>query len=231
VTANRASSRIRGLRSVGGCGGRWWGAGTRRTFPVPHCPHLEVLIFRRSVVVPRISSTHLGVFADRTGWPSSLRRVARIPRQLQRIGSGRMCLVLPSHNEPFRGLHRRLEVLIEGHEEPPRPRQHGYGGAHCARESMCCCALVSSARGPGHAGHGDRLSIVITSIASKIVQALHRRSRIPRAVTWYEESESAQAANNAHLRRPQSVILPVARSHAHHWFARRWLQRGRSHVR
>src|SRR5258708_16443774 len=26
-------------------------------------------------------------------------------------------LVLPSHDEPFRGLHARLEVLIEGHEE------------------------------------------------------------------------------------------------------------------
>jgi hypothetical protein len=26
-------------------------------------------------------------------------------------------LVLPSHNEPFRGLHARLDVLISGHEE------------------------------------------------------------------------------------------------------------------
>ena len=26
-------------------------------------------------------------------------------------------LVLPSHNEPFRGLHARLDALIEGHEE------------------------------------------------------------------------------------------------------------------
>jgi glyoxylase-like metal-dependent hydrolase (beta-lactamase superfamily II) len=25
-------------------------------------------------------------------------------------------LVLPSHNEPFRGLHARLDALIEGHE-------------------------------------------------------------------------------------------------------------------
>jgi glyoxylase-like metal-dependent hydrolase (beta-lactamase superfamily II) len=25
-------------------------------------------------------------------------------------------LVLPAHNEPFRGAHRRLEALIEGHE-------------------------------------------------------------------------------------------------------------------
>ncbi|MBV8306087.1 MAG: hypothetical protein JO274_01290 [Gammaproteobacteria bacterium] len=26
-------------------------------------------------------------------------------------------LVLPSHNEPFRGLHARLSALIDGHEE------------------------------------------------------------------------------------------------------------------
>jgi hypothetical protein len=26
-------------------------------------------------------------------------------------------LVLPSHNEPFRGLHARLDALIEGHED------------------------------------------------------------------------------------------------------------------
>ena len=33
-------------------------------------------------------------------------------------------LVLPSHNEPFQGLHARLEQLIAGHEQRPGASVH-----------------------------------------------------------------------------------------------------------
>ena len=43
------------------------------------------------------------------GWLESLATIRRaIPNDV---------LVLPSHNEPFRGLHARIQQLIEGHEQ------------------------------------------------------------------------------------------------------------------
>ena len=41
-------------------------------------------------------------------WLESLQRFRGLPDDL---------LVLPAHNTPFRGLHRRLEALIEHHED------------------------------------------------------------------------------------------------------------------
>ena len=77
-----------------------------------HCPELGLLI-SGDQVLPRISS-NVSVFptepqADPLGdWLSSLARIRReVPDAV---------LVLPAHNEPFRGLHARLDDLIRGHE-------------------------------------------------------------------------------------------------------------------
>jgi glyoxylase-like metal-dependent hydrolase (beta-lactamase superfamily II) len=77
-----------------------------------YCPALKLFI-SGDQVLPRISS-NVSVFptepdADPLGdWLGSLARiVTRVPDDV---------LVLPSHNEPFRGLHSRLRSLIDGHE-------------------------------------------------------------------------------------------------------------------
>jgi glyoxylase-like metal-dependent hydrolase (beta-lactamase superfamily II) len=65
-------------------------------------------------VLPRISS-NVSVFPtepDANPLSEWLESLAAIKRQLPDD-----VLVLPSHNEPFRGLHARLEALIQGHEE------------------------------------------------------------------------------------------------------------------
>jgi glyoxylase-like metal-dependent hydrolase (beta-lactamase superfamily II) len=77
-----------------------------------HCPELQLLI-SGDQVLPRISS-NVSVFptepdADPLGeWLDSLARIATVvPDDV---------LVLPSHNEPFKGLHARLQSLIDGHQ-------------------------------------------------------------------------------------------------------------------
>lgn len=78
-----------------------------------HCPQLAVLI-SGDQVLPRITS-NVSVFptepdANPLGdWLESLSTIKRtVPDDV---------LVLPSHNEPFRGLHARLDQLRSGHEE------------------------------------------------------------------------------------------------------------------
>jgi len=78
-----------------------------------HSPELQVLI-SGDQVLPRITS-NVSVFptepdANPLGeWLESLASIAaRVPDDV---------LVLPSHNEPFRGLHARLKTLISGHEQ------------------------------------------------------------------------------------------------------------------
>ena len=78
-----------------------------------HCPELKLMI-SGDQVLPRISS-NVSVFptepeADPLDeWLCSIDDIARrVPGDL---------LVLPSHNEPFRGLHARLARLKERHEE------------------------------------------------------------------------------------------------------------------
>ena len=98
-------------------GGRIWhavlGRGHSPEHLCLHCPELRVLI-SGDQVLPRISS-NVSVFptepdANPLGeWLESLAAVkGRVPDDV---------LVLPSHNEPFRGLHARLAALISGHEE------------------------------------------------------------------------------------------------------------------
>ena len=77
-----------------------------------HCPELKVLI-SGDQVLPRITS-NISVFPTEpdadplTDWLDSLEHLrAELPDDV---------LVLPSHNEPFRGLHARLQRLAEGHE-------------------------------------------------------------------------------------------------------------------
>jgi glyoxylase-like metal-dependent hydrolase (beta-lactamase superfamily II) len=77
-----------------------------------YCPELKVLI-SGDQVLPRITS-NVSVFPTEpdadplSEWLESLATIKeRIPDDV---------LVLPSHNEPFRGLHARLDALIAGHE-------------------------------------------------------------------------------------------------------------------
>lgn len=78
-----------------------------------HSPELRVLI-SGDQVLPRITS-NVSVFPTEpdadplSEWLSSLASIR------ERVGDE--VLVLPSHNEPFRGLHARLDALIAGHEE------------------------------------------------------------------------------------------------------------------
>lgn len=77
-----------------------------------YAPDLKVLI-SGDQVLPRISS-NVSVFPTEPDadplreWLESLAAIkGRVPDEV---------LVLPSHNEPFRGLHARLAALIDGHE-------------------------------------------------------------------------------------------------------------------
>lgn len=78
-----------------------------------YCRELKVLI-SGDQVLPRITS-NVSVFPTEpdadplTDWLDSL---ASIKGQVSDD-----VLVLPSHNEPFHGLHARLDALIEGHED------------------------------------------------------------------------------------------------------------------
>ncbi|MEM6683555.1 MAG: MBL fold metallo-hydrolase [Pseudomonadota bacterium] len=71
---------------------------------------LDVLI-AGDQVLPRISS-NVSVYATEpdgdplADWLRSLHKLKSVPDS---------CLVLPSHNEPFYGLHERLDSLISGH--------------------------------------------------------------------------------------------------------------------
>ena len=77
-----------------------------------YCPQLRLLI-SGDQVLPKITS-NVSVFPTEpeadplTDWLESLASIrATVPDDV---------LVLPAHNEPFFGLHRRLEQLIGGHE-------------------------------------------------------------------------------------------------------------------
>ena len=77
-----------------------------------HCPALDLLI-SGDQVLPRISS-NVSVFPTEpdadplNDWLTSLARIrTRVPDSV---------LVLPAHNDPFRGLHHRLDHLMAGHE-------------------------------------------------------------------------------------------------------------------
>jgi glyoxylase-like metal-dependent hydrolase (beta-lactamase superfamily II) len=98
-------------------GGRAWravvGRGHSPEHLCLHCPELKVLI-SGDQVLPRITS-NVSVFPTEPDanpleeWLESLAAIRRsVPDDV---------LVLPSHNEPFRGLHARLDALIAGHEQ------------------------------------------------------------------------------------------------------------------
>jgi len=98
-------------------GGRAWraviGRGHSPEHLCLHCPQLKVLI-SGDQVLPRISS-NVSVFPTEpdadplSEWLKSLASIKqRVPDDV---------LVLPSHNEPFHGLHARLDELIAGHEQ------------------------------------------------------------------------------------------------------------------
>jgi glyoxylase-like metal-dependent hydrolase (beta-lactamase superfamily II) len=98
-------------------GGRAWRAVVGRGHSPEHlclyCPELKLLI-SGDQVLPRITS-NVSVFPTEpdanplSEWLESLASIReRVPDDV---------LILPSHNEPFFGLHARLTALIEEHEE------------------------------------------------------------------------------------------------------------------
>jgi glyoxylase-like metal-dependent hydrolase (beta-lactamase superfamily II) len=98
-------------------GGRAWrvvvGRGHSPEHVCLYCPELRILI-SGDQVLPKITS-NVSVFPTEpdadplSDWLESLGSISlRIPDDV---------LVLPSHNEPFRGLHARIEQLIQGHEQ------------------------------------------------------------------------------------------------------------------
>lgn len=97
-------------------GGRRWhaviGRGHSPEHLCLHCPELRLFI-SGDQVLPRITS-NVSVFPTEPeadplkDWLDSLASIrARVPDDV---------LVLPAHNDPFEGLHRRVEQLIQGHE-------------------------------------------------------------------------------------------------------------------
>jgi glyoxylase-like metal-dependent hydrolase (beta-lactamase superfamily II) len=97
-------------------GGRSWrvvvGTGHSPEHACLYCPELKLLI-SGDQVLPRISS-NVSVFPTEpeanplSEWLTSLARLKReIPDDV---------LVLPAHNDCFRGLHQRLDSLTAGHE-------------------------------------------------------------------------------------------------------------------
>jgi glyoxylase-like metal-dependent hydrolase (beta-lactamase superfamily II) len=97
-------------------GGRTWrvvvGSGHSPEHACLHCPELKLMI-SGDQVLPKISS-NVSVFPTEpdgdplTEWLTSLARIkGRIPDDV---------LVLPAHNDPFHGLHARIDHLIGGHE-------------------------------------------------------------------------------------------------------------------
>lgn len=97
-------------------GGRLWevvvGSGHSPEHVCLYCPELKLMI-SGDQVLPRISS-NVSVFPTEpdgdplTEWLTSLARIkTRAPDDV---------LVLPAHNDPFHGLHARLDHLIAGHE-------------------------------------------------------------------------------------------------------------------
>ena len=97
-------------------GGRTWhvvvGTGHSPEHACLHCPSLGVMI-SGDQVLPRISP-HVGVYANEPdGNPlqdflDSIEKFKSLPADMA---------LLPSHNEPFKGLHVRLKELADHHEE------------------------------------------------------------------------------------------------------------------
>jgi glyoxylase-like metal-dependent hydrolase (beta-lactamase superfamily II) len=98
-------------------GGRNWravvGRGHSPEHLCLHCPELGVLI-SGDQVLPRITS-NVSVFPTEPDADPLAEWLTSLASIKQRVSDD--VLVLPSHNEPFRGLHARLDALIAGHEE------------------------------------------------------------------------------------------------------------------
>ena len=78
-----------------------------------YCPELRVLI-SGDQVLPRITS-NVSVFPTEPDADPLSEWLASLASIKQRVNDD--VLILPSHNEPFRGLHARLDALIAGHEQ------------------------------------------------------------------------------------------------------------------
>lgn len=98
-------------------GGRIWravvGRGHSPEHLCLHCPELALMI-SGDQVLPRITS-NVSVFPTEPQADPLAEWLDSIPAIARRVPDD--VLVLPSHNEPFRGLHARLCQLSTGHEQ------------------------------------------------------------------------------------------------------------------
>ncbi len=115
-------------------GGKRWQAVVGQGHSPEHlclyCPQLQLLI-SGDQVLPRITS-NVSVFPTEPDadplrdWLESLARIrAIVPDEV---------CVLPAHNEPFYGLHTRIDQLIEGHERSLRRLLDALGEPKTASE-------------------------------------------------------------------------------------------------
>jgi glyoxylase-like metal-dependent hydrolase (beta-lactamase superfamily II) len=142
-----------------------------------NCPELKLMI-SGDQVLPRISS-NVSVFPTEpdgdplSEWLTSLARIKTIvPDEV---------LVLPAHNDPFLGLHARLDHLIRGHERGMERLMRSL--AEPKRSIDIFGALFARAIGPELLG-------MATGEALAHLNCLRGRGRVPAApdaagVVWY----------------------------------------------
>jgi glyoxylase-like metal-dependent hydrolase (beta-lactamase superfamily II) len=159
---------------------RWQAVVGRGHSPEHLClysPQLGVLI-SGDQVLPRISS-NVSVFPTEpdadplSEWLASLAAIKeRVPDDV---------LVLPSHNEPFRGLHARLDELITGHE---RRLTRVLGLLTTPRRALDVFAVLFR-RPIGDDMLGMATGESIAHLNCLIERGLARRELDPGGVTWY----------------------------------------------
>jgi glyoxylase-like metal-dependent hydrolase (beta-lactamase superfamily II) len=148
-----------------------------------YCPDLKLLI-SGDQVLPRISS-NISVFPTEpdgdplTDWLVSLARIKRlVPDDV---------LVLPAHNEPFHGLHARLEHLIRGHERGMDRLERML--AEPKRSIDVFAALFGRKIGPDLMGMATGESLAHLNCLIGRGRAVAERG--PDGVTWYRAARPA----------------------------------------
>jgi glyoxylase-like metal-dependent hydrolase (beta-lactamase superfamily II) len=163
-------------------GGRGWRAVVGRGHSPEHlclyCPELRLLI-SGDQVLPRITS-NVSVFPTEPEadplkeWLESLASIkSRVADDV---------LVLPAHNEPFEGLHERVEQLIDGHEKALRNLVEALTEPRTAIDAF---GILFRRR------VGSELLSMATGESVAHLNCLIRRGRVTSrlddsGVTWYE---------------------------------------------
>ena len=161
------------------------GAGHSPEHACLYCPEQKILI-SGDQLLPRISS-NVSVHPTEPEadpleeWLASCRKLTKaLPED---------CLVLPAHNEPFTGAHKRLQHLIDGHETAlTRLRQRLSKGPATVLDTFVAVF--------GRAIEGDELNMATGEALAHINYLKHRGelavSSNPAGVTLYSHAEALQ---------------------------------------